>query len=216
MQPAQLPARLVDEAIEVVIAVGSCLSKRQQKDLVLEVWADWQRIIATTNRLTQSLRTATALGGSQNGLSRASSLLYSDECTACKAWKATLGKGGKGPGGKAGGKGPKGGKGTSKGGRGTGGKSTVQWADQQPRCEARKANGYCTNTACGDCYSGNRCVTPSYTLMCSDSSLPAVRGSPGWTIFRPELLRTVCPVCLPSSHASAWCDEIYRRRGGRQ
>jgi hypothetical protein len=54
-RPVQLPARLVDEAIEVLIAVGSCLSKRQQKDLVLEVWSDWQRIMSTTNLLAKSL-----------------------------------------------------------------------------------------------------------------------------------------------------------------
>ena len=53
-RPAQLPARLVvDEAIKTVIAVGSCLSKRQQKELVLEVWANWQRIAATTKPLLQ-------------------------------------------------------------------------------------------------------------------------------------------------------------------
>ena len=185
----QLPARLVDEAIEVLISVGSCLSKRQQKDLVLEVWSDWQRIMSTTNLLAKSLRTATALGGSQNGLSRASALLYNDDCTLCKSWTATLGKG-KGPGGKSG-KASKG-KSTGKGGRG--GKST-QWADQQPqskeaRCDARKIGGYCENRACGDCYSGNKCVTLSPTLMCRDSNLPTPRrGGHEWAIFREELLR---------------------------
>ena len=60
------------------------------------------------------------------------------------------------------------------------------------------------------------CYRSSYThrLMCSDSNLPTVRGGPKWAVFREELLRTVCPECLPSSHASAWRDEIYRRRGG--
>ena len=52
--PIQLPARLVDEANEVLIAVGSCLSKLQQKDIVLEVWSDWQRIMSTTNLLAKA------------------------------------------------------------------------------------------------------------------------------------------------------------------
>ena len=114
-RPVQLPARLVDEVIEVLIAVGSCLSKRQQKDLVLEVWSDWQRIMSTTNLLAKSLHTATELGGSQNGLSRASALSYNDDCTVCQSWAAALGKG-KGSGGKSG-KTFKG-KSTGKGGRG--------------------------------------------------------------------------------------------------
>ena len=75
--------------------------------------------------------------------------------------------------------------------------------------------GYCENRACGDCYSGNKCVTLSPTLMCSDSNLPTPRsGGHEWANFREELLMTVCPDCLPSSHARAWRDEIYRRRGG--
>ena len=153
-RPVQLPARHVDEAIEVLITVGSCLSKRRQKDLVLEVWSDWQRIMSTTNLLAKSLRTAAELGGSQNGLSRVSALFYNDDCTVCKSWTATLPKG-KGAGGKAGGKSSKG-KSTGKGGRG---KSNVKWTDQQQqpteaRCDARKIGGYCKNRACGDCYSG--------------------------------------------------------------
>ena len=208
-RPVQLPARLVDEAIEVLIAVGSCLSKRQQKDLVLEVWSDWQRIMSTTNLLARSLRTATELGGSQNGLSRASALSYNDDCTVCQSWTQTLGKG-KGSGGKSG-KGSKG-KPTGKGGGGRGGKSKWTATEQQPkeaRCDARKNGGYCENRACGDCYSGNsnKCVA------LSNLSTPS-RGGHAWTIFREELLRTVCPDCLPSSHARAWRDEIYRRRGG--
>ena len=193
--PVQLPARLVDEAIEALIAVGSCLSKRQQKELVLEVWSDWQRIMSTTNLLAKSLRTATELGGSQNGLSRASALFYNDDCTVCKSWKSTLGKG-KGPGGKAGGKSFKGGKDTGKGGRG---KTTVKWTDQQPkvkepRCETRKSGAYRENRACADCYSGNRCVTLSPTLMCSDSNLPTVGGGPEWAILgvSPMLIRSIC------------------------
>ena len=179
-RPVQLPARLVDEAIEVLIAVGSCLSKRQQKELVLEVWADWQRIMSTTNLLARSLRTATELGGSQNGLSRASALIYNDDCTVCQAWTATLGKG-KGSKGKSG-KGSKG-KPTGKSGGGRGGKAVVQWAatEQQPkeaRCDARKGGGYCENRACGDCYSGNsnKCVA------LSNLSTPS-RGGHAWTIF---------------------------------
>ena len=51
--------------------------------------------------------------------------------------------------------------------------------------------------------------------MCRDSNLPTPRrGGHEWAISRKELLRTVCPDCLPSSHARAWRDEIYRRRGG--
>lgn len=208
-RPVQLPARLVDEAIEVLIAVGSCLSKRQQKDLVLEVWSDWQRIMSTTNLLARSLRTATELGGSQNGLSRASALSYNDDCTVCQSWTQTLGKA-KGSGGKSG-KGSKG-KPTGKGGGGRGGKSKWTATEQQPkeaRCDARKNGGYCENRACGDCYSGNsnKCVA------LSNLSTPS-RGGHAWTIFREELLRTVCPDCLPSSHARAWRDELYRRRGG--
>jgi hypothetical protein len=208
-RPVQLPARLVDEAIEVLIAVGSCLSKRQQKDLVLEVWSDWQRIMSTTNLLARSLRTATELGGSQNGLSRASALSYNDDCTVCQSWTQTLGKA-KGSGGKSG-KGSKG-KPTGKGGGGRGGKSKWTATEQQPkeaRCDARKGGGYCENRACGDCYSGNsnKCVA------LSNLSTPS-RGGHAWTIFREELLRTVCPDCLPSSHARAWRDELYRRRGG--
>ena len=216
-RPVQLPARLVDEAIEVLIAVGSCLSKRQQKDLVLEVWSDWQRIMSTTNLLAKSLRTATELGGSQNGLSRASALSYNDECTVCQSWTVTLGKG-KGSGGKSG-KGSKG-KPTGKSGGGRGGKSNVKWTDQQQqpkeaRCDVRKNGGHCENRACSDCYSGNKCVALSPTLVCRDSNLSTPsRGGHAWTIFREELLRTVCPDCLPSSHARAWRDEIYRRRGG--
>ena len=157
-RPVQLPARLVDEAIEVLIAVGSCLSKRQQKDLVLEVWSDWQRIMSTTNLLAKSLRTATELGGSQNGLSRASALSYNDDCTVCQSWKTTLSKG-KGSGGKSG-KGSKG-KPTGKSGGGRGGKSNVSWAEQQQtpkeaRCDVRKGGGHCDNRACSDCYSGNK------------------------------------------------------------
>ena len=76
LRPVQLPARLVDEAIEVVTAVGTCLSKRQQKEFVLEVWGDWQRNMSTSNLLAKSLRTATELGGNQNGLSRAALLVY--------------------------------------------------------------------------------------------------------------------------------------------
>jgi hypothetical protein len=49
----------------VVLAVGSCLSKRQQKDFVLEVWGDWQRNMAIRNLLAKSLRTSTELGGTQ-------------------------------------------------------------------------------------------------------------------------------------------------------
>ena len=70
-----------------------------------------ERIMSTTILLAKSLRTATELGGSQNGLSRASALFYNDDCTVCKSWKATFGKG-KGPGGKADGKSSKGGKDT--------------------------------------------------------------------------------------------------------
>jgi len=196
-RPVQLPARLVDEAIEVLIAVGSCLSKRQQKDLVLEVWSDWQRIMSTTNLLAKSLRTATELGGSQNGLSRASALSYNDDCTVCQSWKTTLSKG-KGSGGKSG-KGSKG-KPTGKSGGGRGGKSNVSWAEQQPtpkeaRCDVRKGGGHCDNRACSDCYSGNKCVALSPTPVCSDSNLSTPsRGGHAWTIFREELLRTVCPV----------------------
>ena len=208
----QLPARLVDEAIEVVTAVGTCLSKRQQKEFVLEVWGDWQRNMSTSNLLAKSLRTATELGGNQNGLSRAALLVYNDDCKVCVSWNASPGKG-KGSGGKAGGKSSKGGKDSGKGGRG---KSTVKWDDQkssEPRCDDRKAGGWCTNQACGDCYSANRCDPHP-----SDRSLPwhcgVVNGGPEWAAFSQELLRTVCPECIPSSHASALRDEMYRRRGG--
>ena len=213
LRPVQLPARLVDEAIEVVLAVGSCLSKRQQKDFVLEVWGDWQRNMAISNLLAKSLRVSTELGGTQNGLSRASSLVFNDDCKDCVAWTSSKGKG-KGSGGKAGGKSSKSGKEAGKGGGGKG-KSTVKWADQQPselRCDDRKAGGWCSNQACGDCYSVNRCVPHP-----RDRSLHwycGVVNNPQWASFTHELLRTVCPDCVPSSHASAMRDEIYRRRGG--